>query len=347
MTAPAETQPHLGAARHPATERELNSMDNELQELRARKQAARNARGRLEGMVSDTAMHMNDALSIKHEMESEQARISAEQNKVQMLKESEGRLMRTHDKLSTNLRSIMDRKIKSAETRLAKKQAIAQRKQKEAESWNEKGDSYKSSALQLLEDRKVAKEGLQESEGALERAQREEEKAESTLKIVTRRAEEEIETYRYVEGKAKAAASRAHESDEVVHQAEGSVQKLKGILDVEQKRIDHAMEIGKEKLRGKIHDLETGTQQESKHLEKLRQEYTEWQKMQRDRVDTVAQAQATTKQLSDAFHNEQDQILDEATSKAAKQAVDNSAWDWDALSGEQKDWADDNVRLAA
>lgn len=323
------------SSRHPAVERALSSMGDEMQEWRVRKQAASDARKRLQGIVSDAASHMNDLPEKVVDIAEQEARINATQNKLHSLEAHEKSLEGTHDQLITSLHRIMDPKVESAEERLGRKQGIVQKMREEVETWQEKDARYKAAAIQLLEDRKVAQQGVVQSEQALADVQRELETAQKNLKSVARQAEEEVEAYRYVKSKYMAVVSKEKLGEEEVGQAESSVRKLRGALDMEQRRIDQAMEIGKGNLQGKIRQLESGAQKTGEDLETMRQEYAKWEQSQRGRAEQVAQAQATTNQLSDAFREQQDQLLDTATDKVAKEAMDSSDWAW----GE---WPDDD-----
>jgi len=355
MTTPSENVPHLSAddvasqvedpqagmqqtnllpGRHPSVERVLSSMDNEMQELDARKKAAGDARERLQDMMSDAALHVNDPLDKMNDIAKEQVTINATQQKLQSLEDNEHRLEGTHDRLIAILHSNMDPKIRRAEEHLEKEQGMERKIQEEVEIWHKKDESYKASALQLLEDRKVAQEGLVQAEEAMAAVQRQVEMAQKGLQMTTRQAEEEVEKYRYVKSKYIAAASKEKLGEEQIDQAEHSVQKLRSIFDIEQHRIDQALAVGKDKLHGKIRKLESASEKDGQELQALRQEYADWQHTQRGRAQQVTQAQAMTDQLADAFEKQQDQVLDAANDKVAEQAMDNSDWAW----GDNSDW---------
>merc|ERR1719277_1892003 len=101
--------------------------------------------------------------------------------------------------------------------------------------------------------------------------------AEKELQTAKTNLNYDLEGYRYSKAKAQAAKSKEERGEEVTQQAEASKKRLTSIMSMEQRRVDESMAIGKDRVMGKLRELEHAKKRSFAKLAKLKQEYAEWQ----------------------------------------------------------------------
>jgi len=342
VAAPADG---LLLGRHPTVARKLGHMEQEINDLAGRQQAAKIARGDLEENVQKAVSHMNDAVGIKRELARTEAQIRSEAVKLKRLEDDRLRLDRTHGHLVSSLHHIMEPKIQFAETQLKQRQARFHDLESKASQWTEKEKKFHEASLAMLEERKESTKRLEVAKEAVTKARREQELAKKQLGTVKHSVAFDIEGFRYAQTRARAATSEAKRGKKTEKDAEVSVKRLNGILNMEQKRVDESMAIGKDRVQGKIREFES-VREKSKHKAvKLSEEYGQWQRRQRAWASRVAATKQITHEAAANYADRQQAVLNDATAKVAYDAESDSDWAWDEWPG-KKD-AGDDVHLDA
>jgi len=138
-----------------------------------------------------------------------------------------------------------------------------------------------------------------------------------------------VQGYRYAQTRARASVSEAERGKQVAREAELSVKRLTGILNMEQRRVDESMAVGKDRVQGKIRELQ-GVEEKSKVKKaKLSEEYKAWQRQQKAWARRVAATKQVTGDASRDYARRQQEVLDSAQSKVSYDAEDASDWAWD------------------
>merc|ERR1719399_2571483 len=113
-------------------------MADDLESLKETKLAAKESRSKLEGQVTDTMHHMNDAMKIKQAMHKQESKVRIDSGKLEVLEKDAGRLEQTHDSLVSSLHRMLGPKIMLARDRYQKKDAIYRKEQAAAHAWSER-----------------------------------------------------------------------------------------------------------------------------------------------------------------------------------------------------------------
>jgi hypothetical protein len=320
-------------------------MEQQIRDLAGRQKAAKIARGDLEENVQKAVLHMNEAVGIKRELARTEFQLRSEEIKLKKLEEDRLRLDRTHGHLVSSLHHIMEPKIEFAETRLTQSEKrLHSLETKEAE-WKAKEDKFHETSLAGLAERKETTKRLEAAKEALQKAEIEQASAKKQLETVKHKVAFNIEGYRYTQTRARATASEKDRAAEMERESKISVRRLNGILNMEQKRVDESMAIGKDRVQGKIRELE-GVEERSKlKAAKLSEDYRGWQRRQQNWAARVAANKQITHDASEDFSNTQQAVLDAASKKVAYDAEDDSDWAWDEWPGQRKDT--DEVSLSA
>jgi len=328
ITVPAPSEGLL-PGRHPAIAQKLGHMEQAMRDLAGRQRVAKIARDNLEDNVQNAVLHMNDAVSIKRELARTEAQLRAEEVKLKKLEDDRLRLDRTHGHLVSSLHHIMEPKIQFAETHLKQKQRALRNLESKASQWKEKEAEYHEKSLAMLEARRETKKKLEDATEAVNKARLEQEAAKKQLQEVKHNVAFNVQSYKYALTRAQAAASLQQRGEEVVKDAEHSLKRLSGILNMEQRRVDESMAIGKDRVQGKVRELE-GVEEKSKaKLGKLTKEYSEWQMQQRLWARRVASTQEVSHETSRDYAERQQAVLDAANAKVAYDAESDSDWAWD------------------
>lgn len=315
--------------RHPDVARKLGNMKTAMRGLAGRQQAAQMARGNLEDNVKSAIIHMNDAVGIKRELARTDVQIRYEEMKLKKLEEDRLRLDRTHNHLVSSLRHIMEPKMEFAETRLKQRQTSLHKLEEKAVQWKEKEDKFHAASLARLAERKDTTEKLEAAEEAEKKARMEKEREKKQLTSVKDAVAFNVQGYRYAQTRARASVSEAERGKQVAREAELSVKRLTGILNMEQRRVDESMAVGKDRVQGKIRELE-GVEEKSKVKKaKLSEEYKAWQRQQKAWARRVAATKQVTGDASRDYARRQQEVLDSAQAKVSSDAEDASDWAWD------------------
>lgn len=313
--------------RHPSVEKALDGMSGDLESLKGTKLAAKEARGQLEGTVTDAVHHMNDAMSIKHAIQKKESELRIESGKLQTLQADAGRLEQTRESLVTSLRRMLGPKVMFARERLEKKEAILHKEESAARAWKEKKDQLKASAMETIKQKKASHEALLEAEAEVAKAKKKEEMARIRYERDRSKTAEEVQSFRYAETRhnaelehekaARAAAAFAHES----------VDKLFNVEHVEQEKVDQSIMFRKDRLRQKMQEVEAARDKATQELNALTEEYRGWQEKQRERTAEVVKKSQETAAASEAYQAQQQQVLDTASHKVVRDAEgDDDSW---------------------
>jgi len=327
--APASSSNVLLPGRHPSVELKLKNMDQEMHDLSGRQQIAAQARSTLEDKVKKAVYHMNDAVKIKRELARTQARLRAEELKLKKLEDDRLRLDKTHGHLVSSLHHVMEPKIQYAETVEKQRQRQLRDLESKTREWKEKEDKLHKESLAMLEERRDTTAKLEAANVAVSKAEREQEVEKKQLATVKHSVSFDVERYKYARTRARGYASKESLGEQRVHQAEVSVKRLTGILNMEQRRVDESMAVGKDRVQGKMRELEGVKEKTKKKQLKLSEEYRAWQRQQRVWARRVASTRAVTDRVSQEFATRQKDVLDSAQAKVASDAESGSDWAWD------------------
>lgn len=331
--------------RHPDVARKLGHMTQAMRDLAGRQQAATMARGNLEDNVQNAVLHMNEAVGIKRELARTDVQLRNEKMKLKKLEDDRLRLDRTHNHLVSSLRHIMEPKIEFAETRLKQRQRSLHELEAKASEWKEKETKFHEAALARLEERRETKQRLEAAEEAAKKARLESETAKKQLEAVKHSVAFNVEGYRYTQTRARASASEEERAKEVSREAELSVKRLSGILNMEQRRVDESMAVGKDRVQGKIRELEGVKEKSRVKRAKLSEEYGAWQRQQRAWARRIAATKQITHDASRDYADRQQEVLDSAQAKVAYDAESDSDWAWNDWPGPGQHDVDE-VRLS-
>jgi len=319
----------LMMGRHPSVARKLGRMNKAMRDLSGRQQAAALSRSNLEDNVQKAVHHMNEAVVIKRELARTDALLRTEETKLRKLEEDRLRLDRTHSHLVSSLQHIMTPKIQFAETRLKQRQRLLHNLEEKAAQWKEKETKFHDASLAMIEERKEVKDRVEAANAAVEKARHEQLLAKKELKVAKHDVAFNVEGYRYAQTRARASVSEEQRGEQVVQEAEFSVKRLSGILNMEQRRVDESMAVGKDRVRGKIRELDTLKQNTKIKEGKLSKEYMTWQRSQRHWAARVAANKQITREAASDYAIHQRAVLDAAQAKVAYDAESDSDWAWD------------------
>lgn len=322
--------------RHPSVTSKLAHMKQEVSDLKGRKQAAEATRGELESHMTKASHHMGKAVLIKRELARTEARLRAEGKKIKRLEDDRLRLDRTHDHLVSSLHHIMEPKIDFAESTLTNKQRKERSLEAMAAEWEIKERNLHEAALEKLEERKKNKMRLDAANELEVKAHHEKEVAKKKLDESKHGVVSIVQTYKFAQTHAQASKSQEKRATEARTEQEKSVKRLRSILRMEERRVDESMAIGKDRVRGRINELEAIKRKSASHMVKLSKEYTSWQEKQRAWARRVAAAKAVAHGASKEFVKNQREVLDAAQAKVAQDAEDDSDWAWNEWPGQKK-----------
>lgn len=329
---PVDTGRPLGMlpGRHPSVEKALDGMGGELVNLKEKQQAAKETRGQLEGKVSEVVRHMNDAMSIKHAIGKKEAEIRREMSNLAGLEREAKHIEGTHASLVSSLHRVLEPKIMFAQHRLEKKELILQKEAEAVKVWQEKKDQVHAHALEVLEEKKLAHQGVLEAEKDLAEAKKREEVAEHKYNEARQHTSSEIQSYRYAETRVKAEMTHEKAAEEAALAAKESVKRLGNVLQVESEKVEQSMTVTKNQVRHRMQKMEVGREKTEQELAGLKQQYRDWQENQRLKAAEVVKKAQETSEAAEAYTNRQKEVLDSAQSKAAHESAAKSDWAGDS-----------------
>lgn len=311
--------------RHPSVEKALGGMGQDLQDLHNKKMTAKQTRGELEGKVTEAVHHMNDAMSIKHAITKKEAELRIEGNKLATLEHDAEHMDETHSSLVASLHRVLEPKVKIAQERLAKREMVLAREQQKAKGWHEKTNELHEHALELLNEKKMAHQSLLQAENEVEEAKKREELARGKYESQRRKVAEEVQSFRYAETRFKAEAAHEQSAKENAVAAEQSVSKLNKVLEVESVKVEESVEVSKSRIHHRMEDIQARREKTKHQLEELKERYHQWQENERARAAEVVQKASDTAVASEAYADEQKQVLDAAQKKVVNDAETSSA----------------------
>jgi len=312
--------------RHPSVEKALDGMGDDLVNLKEKQFIAKETRGQLEGKVTEVVRHMNDAMSIKHAIGKKEAEIRREKSKLAGLEREAKHVEETHASLVSSLHRVLEPKLMFARTRLERKEMILEKEAKAVKIWQEKKDQIHAHALQVLEEKKVAHEGVLQAEQAVAEAKKMEEIAEVKYNQARQRTGSEIQSYRYAETRVKAEITHEKAAEEATLAAKESVKKLGNVLEVESQKVEESMTVSKNQIHRRMQQTEVAREKTEQEVAGLKQQYREWQEHQKLRAAEVIKKAQDTSDAAEAYADRQKQVLDSASSKVAHDAEAKSDW---------------------
>jgi hypothetical protein len=330
-----ESAKDLLPERSPAVEAKLEYMDRDLQELKAKQQVAEQVRSNYEHEVKTALHHMNEAQDIKIKIARAEIGIQEEDKKLARLSEDLLRLDRSHHHLVSSLHSIMDPKLEFVETRFRQTEHDLKEMENRATQWNAKKDEFHSAAIATIDERRASVQKLQAAVAAEEKAHQERQLAEKHLDQVKKNVNFNVVGYRFSLAKTRAAESEEKRAKESRREAETAVKRLTNIMNMEQRRVDESMAIGKDRVQGKIRELEGVKKRSSAQLSQLMQEFKQWEDVQQK----YRQHLEATKRLSTAAAQEYVDHQKAVLNSASDKVVADAEGDYAYASDDNSDWA--------
>jgi hypothetical protein len=320
--------------RHPAVATKLGHMDQAMRSLKSKKQEAAQVRSAYETEVKTAIRAMNEAQGLRMMVSKTEAEMREEKRKMHRLAEDRLRLDKTHHHLVSSLHHIMDPKLELADSRVKDEEEEVKGLEEDSSRWKQKEEQFHSSSIAMIEERRASKKRVEDAKAAEAKAQKETEMAEKQYMNDKRNVNFNVQGYRYALAKAHAAQSRQERSEQESREAKVAKKRLESILKMEQRRVDEAMAIGKDRVQGKIHELESKEEDSKLKLSGIMQKYSSWQGTQRKWAKQLASTKQITHVAAEEYAAQQKAILASATAKVAYDAESNSDWAWDAWPGD-------------
>lgn len=329
---PAEHSSDTPSRYHPLVDRQLDGMDESIKELKRKRVTADGERREMSVERASAMAHMNDAVGIQREEIRARDIEKTETKVIKKLENDHKKLEATHDSLYAKLDVIMAPKIKHAKVRIHKMSELVNKSVNLTQDWESRAKLARDQAVQFLRARREALKSLRASEQALAAAKRQHEEEEKKYRLAKMKANGKVEAFRFTDTEYKAALEKKKEREAAMNQAQSSVRKLKGIFEMEARRIDQALAIGKTRLDRKLRRVQRIKAEAGTAAKLLRERYTAWQAQQRKRAAQAAEKEAEYKATLKAYADKRREVFESAQSKAGERAEAVSDWAWD-------DWA--------
>lgn len=328
----AEHNPAVASRYHPLVDRQLDNMNGAIKELKQKRKEADAERREMSAQRAAAMAHMNDAVGIQREEIRAEDIEKAQVKVVKKIKDESGKLQASHDSLFAKLDIIMEPKIAHSKKREIKEAEILNKTAEVVKGWDAKMRGAKDEAVSTLQARRAALRQLRESSEALEKARKAHDAAEKAYRLAKMKANGKVEQFRFSDTRYRASLEKRAEKEAAYKEALQSTKKLQGILEMETKRIDQALAIGKVRLQRKLSRAEK-IEAEAGHAAKLlRERYGEWQSQQRDRAGAAAEKLHQYQASLKAYADTRKEVFETAQAKAGEHAESISDWAWD-------DWA--------
>jgi hypothetical protein len=315
--------------RHPTVEKALDGMPGDMQSLKDKERAAKEARAQLAGSVGEAFSHMNDAMPIKHAIAEKKAQIRVEEKKMKVLAHDNEHLVYAHSSLVNSLHRVLEPKMMFARQRLQKRERSFEEEERTAMGWQKKKEQLKRTAIELIKERHSSKDSLLQAEAEVAEAKQKEQKARRKFEQQRQHASREIQSYRYADTRLKAQTTREQVAKEQVLAAKESATKLEEVMAMEAQKVENSLAGQRETLQKKMHKVEAAHGRSEGELARLEEEYRRWEERQRQRAAEVVKQSQDTAEKSQAFANHERQVLDNAQTKVARDAESKSDWAWD------------------
>lgn len=323
----------LLSGRHPSVARNLANMNEEVQDLKGRKQLVATSREELENHIKKASQHMSEAVGIKREIARTEFQLRHEEMKLKRLEDDRLRLDRSHDHLVSSLHHIMEPKIQFAEDSLATKQRRWHKSETKVAAWEERESKLHAAALLRLKERKDDKLKLETAVERAKVARREEELAKKQLEGAKHSVTSIVQDFKFAQTKAEASRSQEERAEQMFEEAQKSVKRMRSILSMEEKRVDESMALGKDRVDGSIQKLQAKKLKSSSKINTLKKEYGTWEGRERVWARKVAAKKQVTNDVSQEFAARHQKVMHEAEVKAGRDAESGSDWAWDEWPG--------------
>lgn len=325
-----EAQGASNASKHKAAQhKRLRSSHPVMRNLRSRKNLAADARLNLEGRVKDAIAHLNSVGVIKSELTNTEVQLRVEGRKLNQLELDQKRLDRTHHELTQSLHHIMDPKLAFAEERLLKKERRLNQLQAQEAAWKQAEDNFHTSSLAMIKARDEIKANLESARVAEERAHQDRLAAEKQFTAARRDTNQNIQNYRVSETKERASKTKEQHGEEQRQEAQAAVNRLTNILNMEQHRVDESMALSKDRVNGKINELEAAKEETLEKLSKIKSEYMEWQQGQQAWKSQLSAVKEGTRAANQNYADAQKAMFAAQRDRIVVDGEKKNDWAWD------------------
>lgn len=191
---------------------------------------------------------------------------------------------------------------------------------------------YKATLASTVRNRQSAKAALEAARQESLRAQKAEAEAKSRLAELTSEAAKDEEAVRFAASRLKAAVTSATERELAEKREEASIARTRGIFEMEEKRLDRALGVGRERLASRMEKLKQKRSQAETRLSDAKDKYTDWQSEQQSHVKHLAAESRDIAEQEALRDQRRGEAINQAQGKIAAQAITDSGFD-------DSDWA--------
>jgi len=320
-------------------------MDIDMQKLNKQERIVENTRLAFEGAAREATAHLAEASGMRHTVVMKQEELRAQARRLQKLKKVEAHLRTNQKQLNKKLHAVMDAKVAAARARLEEQQRKVKKLMKDLRALNATHEKYGKEAETKLKQRKRALETVREADAALVAAEKSYAKAAKEYRAFKVEENQESAAYKYTGERYKAAESRLLANERLSKKRAQSLEKLQGILDMEEGELKNAASFGESRLRRRIHGAEEAKRKTQRALMKARQEYSAWEKQQLERFREKESKKQEYEAALKSYVGGREQTLSNARAKAAATAEREHRWSlddwaWAGPDGEEMDLAD-------
>jgi len=325
----APSSPHVNTA----ARSKLPGSHPAIRNLEHRQAAAANARSTLEENVNDAMAHLNNVGVIKGKLAKTDVQIRVEARKLKKLEEDRHRLNMTHQSLRQSLNRVMGPKLALAEERLLTRKRKLQDLQARDTVWRQAEEKFHAASLAMLKARGESQANLEAALLAEARAHQDRLAAEKQLSATKKDTSRNIQSYRYSEEEEHAAATKERHGEEATRRAEAALKRLSNIMSAEQTRVDESMALGKDRVEGKIRELEDVTKKSYARLSELKGEYAAWQNGQQAWRKQLASVREGTRAAGQDYADAQDAAFAAQHERIVRDAKKGTDWAWNDWPG--------------
>jgi len=316
--------------RNAAVTRKLHGMHDDVSDVEKQRDTMTYAHKNLESQVDNAIIHMNSVAVLKEQLAKTEVQMRVEERKLKKLQEDRRHLDKTHDKLETSLRTIMTPKVEFAQNRLSTRKHQWDALQAREAQWLNKRDKFHEASLAMLAQRQTDKADLEEAIVLEQKAHYTRKVDEKKYENAKKDATFNIQGYRYSDAEERAAHNKEKRGHEEFDQAGVALKRLNKILQMEEGKVDDSTAIGKNRVDGKIHEVERLEKASKLKLAKLRGEYEAWQTQQQSWANEVGSQEANANTASKDYVNSEEKVLANAREQVVLDEESDSDWgSWD------------------
>jgi len=318
---------------HPMVGRELENMDDKMEELHGKLAEAKVGRDRVEVATERAMNDMRGGASLRREMAEGKADIFVQRRLQRALAVEAKRLKLQHDSVARHLNDLMAPQVAEKTADYNEELADLKRDQGLLQHWDEVSDEYKKVALKAIKNRNKGKEELEEAEEELAAAQKKEHKAEEFLEEKQEEVTHRVEAYKYASSRKDAAKSLVDDSQSDAEKQRHSLERTKMIYQMEMHRLEDALKMSEKRLKQRNEKVENKIKSDEDKLKDLRAEYKAWQDMQKRNTKIIASEKLASSKKQQDFSEGRTDMFKTASATASSKAeaesgYDGSDWAW-------------------